>query len=173
MRVLRAQRDLDPRDEVYQGLVPEAECSVSDLYARGVSTSSMSKTMALAGLRIGWIHARDAQLLQRINARRDYHVISESALTDALAQSRLRTENRSWRENRRIVQENRRILHEWLEGEPLADCVIPRCGTVCFLQVHLDMPSAQLREAGRRIPAYSLRLGHALVSKDICGSVWG
>lgn len=133
-------------DEVYQGLVPEAECSVSDLYARGVSTSSMSKTMALAGLRIGWIHARDAQLLQRINARRDYHVISESALTDALAQIAFAHREQIMERNRRIVQENRRILHEWLEGEPLADCVIPRCGTVCFLQVHLDMPSAQLCE---------------------------
>ncbi len=106
----------------------------------------MSKTMALAGLRIGWIHARDAQLLQRINARRDYHVISESALTDALAQIAFAHREQIMERNRRIVQENRRILHEWLEGEPLADCVIPRCGTVCFLQVHLDMPSAQLCE---------------------------
>ena len=133
-------------DEVYQGLDPEYECSVSDLYARGVSTSSMSKTMALAGLRIGWIHCQDADLLARINARRDYHVISESALSDALACIAFVHRDAIMARSRVIADTNRKILREWLRDEPLADCVIPRSGTVCFLKVNTDMPSAQLCE---------------------------
>ena len=45
-------------DEVYRGTNqsgPEYTVSIADLYDKGISTGSMSKTYSLAGLRLGWI----------------------------------------------------------------------------------------------------------------------
>ena len=42
-------------DEVYRGFSDDK--SISDMYEWGISTSSLSKTLSLAGLRYGWIKA--------------------------------------------------------------------------------------------------------------------
>lgn len=48
-------------DEVYRGTDQEGDegmtASIADLYEKGISTGSMSKTYSLAGLRLGWIVA--------------------------------------------------------------------------------------------------------------------
>jgi aspartate/methionine/tyrosine aminotransferase len=47
-------------DEVYRGTNqndPEYGTSIVDIYEKGISTGSMSKTYSLAGLRLGWITA--------------------------------------------------------------------------------------------------------------------
>lgn len=61
-------------DEVYRGLNHEGEpftASVADLYEKGISTGSMSKTFSLAGLRLGWIAGPKA-LLEQVSRHRDY-----------------------------------------------------------------------------------------------------
>ena len=52
-------------DEVYAGLEWEAPRapSVAGLYARGITTGSVSKALGLQGLRTGWLICRDAQLV--------------------------------------------------------------------------------------------------------------
>lgn len=48
-------------DEVYRGTDQTGDgmtASIADLYEKGISTGSMSKTYSLAGLRLGWIVAR-------------------------------------------------------------------------------------------------------------------
>ena len=45
-------------DEVYRGVDQDGDgftASIADLYEKGISTGSMSKTYSLAGLRLGWI----------------------------------------------------------------------------------------------------------------------
>ena len=51
-------------DEAYRGLEhePTEATSIVDLYERGVSTGSMSKTYSLAGLRAGWVAAPPAAI---------------------------------------------------------------------------------------------------------------
>ncbi|MBT7582118.1 MAG: aminotransferase class I/II-fold pyridoxal phosphate-dependent enzyme, partial [Kordiimonadaceae bacterium] len=47
-------------DEVYRGTDQEGDgftASIADIYEKGISTGSMSKTFSLAGLRLGWIAA--------------------------------------------------------------------------------------------------------------------
>ena len=74
-------------DEVYRGLNlcgnPYSK-SIADLYEKGISVGSMSKTYSLPGLRVGWIAARE-DLIQEIIKHREYNTISVSILDDYFA----------------------------------------------------------------------------------------
>ena len=50
--------------------------SIADLYEKGISVSSMSKVFSLAGLRLGWIATRDADVVKACLSHRDYDLIS-------------------------------------------------------------------------------------------------
>mgnify|MGYP006138873429 CR=1 FL=1 len=50
--------------------------SVADLYGKGISTGSMSKAYALAGLRLGWIFAREAVMTPIITAHQ--YIVADS-----------------------------------------------------------------------------------------------
>src|SRR5512147_3088880 len=75
-------------DEVYRGLeVDEADRlpAGADVAPGGVSLGVMSKTYALAGLRIGWLASHDRDLLARVAALKDYTTICSSAPSEILA----------------------------------------------------------------------------------------
>ena len=74
-------------DEVYRMLEHEPGStapSVADLYEKGVSSGSMSKSYSLAGLRTGWV-AGPREVIERCLDVRDYTTISGGVLDDALA----------------------------------------------------------------------------------------
>ena len=120
-------------DEVYRD--PEHLESISDLYERGISTSSLSKLFGLAGLRLGWVKGpRD--VIQKINARRDYVMISTGELRDALGMIALQNKEKILQRTRTILQTNKGFLRSWLRAHPDFSCVIPKEGTVAFLQIH-------------------------------------
>ncbi len=54
-------------DEIYRGLEWDGNLSPSvvNLYERGVSTSSLSKTLGMGGLRLGWLATQDRDFLER------------------------------------------------------------------------------------------------------------
>jgi len=75
-------------DEVYSPLffTPDRPPSFVTMgYDRSVVTSSLSKSFAIPGVRIGWVVTRDAALLRRISMARDFTTISVSQLDDAVA----------------------------------------------------------------------------------------
>jgi len=61
-------------DEMYRGLEFDAARTLPaacDLYERALSLSGLSKAYGLAGLRIGWLAGRDADVLGRIAEAKD------------------------------------------------------------------------------------------------------
>lgn len=119
-------------DEVYRD--PNRLPSISDLYQRGISTSSLSKVYGLAGLRLGWIKAKQ-DLITKINSRRDYTMISTGPLLDALGTAALENKESILQRTNAILDQNRTFLKEWLKDQDIFDCVIPENGTVCFLEI--------------------------------------
>ena len=164
-------------DEVYQGL-GEDEVSISDLYDLGIATSSLSKITSYAGLRIGWIKA-NCEIIKMINDRRDYHIISTGYINDYLATIVVENYDKILKRSRKIIETNRQILIDWLEKEPLVDCVVPKVGTIAFLKYKLPIKSKELcielqKDTGVFfVPGacfkqeYHLRFGFANNSKDI------
>ena len=89
--------EFDPADRLPAG---------ADAFPRGVSLGVMSKSFAMAGLRIGWLASRDRGLLARCAAFKDYTTICSSAPAEILALIGLRARDIVLERSRRIVATN-------------------------------------------------------------------
>ena len=130
-------------DEVYRGSDQQGDgftASIADLYEKGVSTGSMSKTWSLAGLRLGWIVA-PLELIRRVQIHRDYNTISVGMLNDWLASIALENRGAILKRNHDILRKNLALLDAWIAHEPCLSYVKPKSGTTAWLRIGLDMTS--------------------------------
>jgi aspartate/methionine/tyrosine aminotransferase len=132
-------------DEVYRGTDQAGSgysASIADLYERGVSTASMSKTYSLAGLRLGWI-AGPVELIHAVAVHRDYNTISVGMIDDYFATLALEHRDAILKRNHDIVRTNLAIVEAWVDGEPLVSWIKPKSGTTALLKFAIDMPSRE------------------------------
>lgn len=130
-------------DEVYRGLNHEGDyftTSIVDMYEKGISTGSMSKTFSLAGLRLGWIVCPQ-DLYEHITKRRDYNTISCGIIDEQLATLALKNKDKILARNRAIVNENLSMLDAWIQSQPHFQYVKPKAGTTAFVHFDYDMSS--------------------------------
>jgi aspartate/methionine/tyrosine aminotransferase len=102
-------------DEVYRGTDQVGNgytASIADIYERGISTGSMSKTYSLAGLRLGWI-AGPKELIRAVAIHRDYNTISVGMIDDHFASIALENRAAILARNHDIV---RPIWRSWTHG---------------------------------------------------------
>jgi aspartate/methionine/tyrosine aminotransferase len=133
-------------DEVYRGTDQDGTgttASVVDVYARGISTGSMSKAFSLAGLRLGWITA-PTDLIHAVAIHRDYNTISVGMLDDLFASIALEHKDQILRRSRAIVRDNLAVLDAWVADQPCITYVKPRSGTTALLRYDLDLRSRDL-----------------------------
>lgn len=130
-------------DEVYRGLnhigKPFTK-SIFDIYERGISTGSMSKTFSLPGLRLGWIVA-PSDIVEKINIQRNYHVICIGRINDYLASIALENKDKIVSRNNRICRENIEMFDSWLSAEPHLSYIKPHAGTTVFVKYDMKIPS--------------------------------
>lgn len=130
-------------DEVYRGTDQHGNgitASIADLYEKGISTGSMSKTYSLAGLRLGWI-VGPKDLLAAVSIHRDYNTISVGMLDDHFAAIALENRDKILARSHAITRTNLAILAEWVDGEPLISWVKPKSGTTALLKYDLPINS--------------------------------
>jgi aspartate/methionine/tyrosine aminotransferase len=143
-------------DEVYRFLEFDERDrlpSGAESTPRGVSLGVMSKSFAMAGLRIGWLATRDRDLLARCAAFKDYTTICSSAPSEVLALIGLRARDAVMTRSRGIVAANLERLDAFFDH--WADrftWVRPRGGSVGFPRltvpgVSIDAWAAGLVEA--------------------------
>jgi aspartate/methionine/tyrosine aminotransferase len=131
-------------DEVYRRLEHEPGTtapSVADLYEKGVSSGSMSKSYSLAGLRTGWV-AGPPEIVRRCLDVRDYTTISAGVLDDALAAVALEHIDAVLERSLDIVRGNLALVDDWIAREPRLHYIRPRAGTIALVHYDLDVPSA-------------------------------
>ncbi len=133
-------------DEVYRGLnlvgEPYSE-SIADLYEKGISVGSMSKTYSLPGLRVGWVAARE-DLINEINKHREYNTISVSILDDYYSAIALENRNKIALRNFEIMKTGLSVLSDWLNDEIYVKANLPQGGTTALLRYKKDVPSKTL-----------------------------
>lgn len=132
-------------DEAYRGLNhteygQNFAPAMADLYEKGVSVGSFSKTFSLAGLRLGWV-AGPVELIERINHRRDYNTISCGKIDDYLATLAIQNREALLRRNLKIVADNAAVLDAWVQSEPRISYVKPKAGTTAFLKYDAPIDS--------------------------------
>jgi aspartate/methionine/tyrosine aminotransferase len=130
-------------DEVYRFLEHDGVDRVAagaDLGSRGVSVGVMSKSFALAGLRIGWLATHDAGLLDRAARFKDYTTICASAPAEILSLVALRARDRVLARSRAIVDGNLALLDVFFERRAgQISWVRPRGGPVGFPEIAAEM----------------------------------
>jgi aspartate/methionine/tyrosine aminotransferase len=131
-------------DEVYRFLEFDATDRLTagvDAFDRGISLGVMSKSFAMAGLRIGWLATRDRDLLARCAAFKDYTTICSSAPSEILALIGLRARDTVLARSRAIVEVNVARLDGFFadHGEHFA-WVRPRGGSIGFPRLLDDEP---------------------------------
>ena len=133
-------------DEVYRGLeLDETERlpAAVDIGRKTTSLGVLSKTFALAGLRVGWIATHDAELRQRLARLKDYTTICGSAPSEILGIIALRARNHVIARSREIITTNLPLLDRFFDrmAEPFT-WVRPRAGSVAFPRLRTDEPGA-------------------------------
>jgi aspartate/methionine/tyrosine aminotransferase len=96
-------------DEMYRGLeYDEADHlpAAVDRYPQALSLGGVSKGLALAGLRIGWLATHDGEALSAVAAMKDYTTICSAAPSEWLAIMALRARAEILARNRAIIAGN-------------------------------------------------------------------
>jgi aspartate/methionine/tyrosine aminotransferase len=143
-------------DEVYRFLEfdgVERLPAGADASPRGISLAVMSKSFAMAGLRIGWLATRDRDVLERCARFKDYTTICSSAPSEVLALIGLRARETVLARSRSIVADNLVALDTFFDAwSDRFTWVRPRAGSVGFPRltvpgVSIDAWAAGLVEA--------------------------
>ncbi|MGI8972748.1 MAG: aminotransferase class I/II-fold pyridoxal phosphate-dependent enzyme [Gaiella sp.] len=123
-------------DEVYRELEHDPETmlpAVCDVYERGISLGSVSKTYGLPGLRTGWIACRDPGLLDAVVAVKLYTTICSSAPSELLAAVALRHRHRFVERNHTRVLANLALADDVIaRHSDLLDWVRPDSSPIGF-----------------------------------------
>lgn len=131
-------------DEVYRFLEfdpADRLPAAADCLPSAVSIGVMSKSFALAGLRIGWIATRDRALIGSLARFKDYTTICCAGPSEVLALIALRARDRVLARNRGIVTSNLPLLDAFFERwQGVFDWVRPRGGSIGFPRLAADVP---------------------------------
>ena len=133
-------------DEVYRGTDQTGTgmtVSIADIYEKGISTASMSKAYALAGLRLGWI-AGPHELIEDVAIHRDYDTISVGMINDHFAALALENYDKVLARSHAITRGNLALLSNWVADQSLISWVKPNSGTTALLKFALPMTSREL-----------------------------
>ncbi len=155
-------------DEVYRYLeFDEAERLPAGVDAgrHVISLGVMSKSFAMAGLRIGWLATRDRELLARVAAFKDYTTICASAPSEILALIGLRARDAVLARSRALVLDNVAQLDALFDRwSGTLSWVRPRGGSIGFPRLRADLDidrfSAELVEAEGVLLLPGSRFGH-------------
>jgi aspartate/methionine/tyrosine aminotransferase len=116
--------EFDPADRLPAG---------ADVTPRGISLGVMSKSFAMAGLRIGWLATHDRDLLDRCARFKDYTTICSAGPSEVLALIALRARERVLERSGAIVRDNLERLDAFFEAwSDRFAWVRPRAGSVGF-----------------------------------------
>lgn len=132
-------------DEICLSLWPREQSgpvpSIADLYERGIATSSLSKALSLAALRIGWIACADQEIIRECMKHRDYTTVSCGTLTDRLASMALNQYEFILVQSRQLLRSNLSVIEKWAAKEKAFSFFSPQGGTSSLLKLHFLEPS--------------------------------
>jgi aspartate/methionine/tyrosine aminotransferase len=129
-------------DEVYRYLELDpgrrlpAAC---EAYEGGISLNVLSKSAGLAGLRIGWLATRRAEVLDAVATVKDYNSICSSGPSELLAGVAVRNLRRLASRNLGIVRRNLELARALFAARPgFASWLEPEGGSIAFPRLGPD-----------------------------------
>ncbi len=103
-----------------------------------ISISSLSKAFGLPGIRIGWIICKDQALMEKFLAAKEQIIICNSVVDEYLAEKALENKAKILSESHKTLNENFKIVENWLKNHPNFEWVKPDAGAIAF--IHIKKP---------------------------------
>jgi len=132
-------------DEMYRFLEYDKNDQLTaacDMYDNAVSLFGLSKSFALAGLRIGWLTTKNTDLYHQCALLKDYTTICSSAPSEILAIIALRAKGKIFTRNLNIINNNLNLLDDFFENyAEMFFWYKPKAGPIAFptLKSKLDV----------------------------------
>lgn len=137
-------------DEVYlEFLYPEGARTAAAKSNRVITTRSLTKAYGLDRFRLGWIIA-PIELAGRIRHLRDLYAITTAFPSERLALEVLRNAGTFLGEANALLEENRRIVEQFIEGRPELAWTAPPGGSVGFVHLTKGSVDRLVAESERR-----------------------
>lgn len=124
-------------DEVFRGLEHEPDdqlLAAVDLYDKAVSMGVMSKSLALPGIRLGWLTIQNKKLKQSVMNVKAHLSICQSALDTQIAQIIIPQTNLILQRNRQIIKRNKNTLDQLLVNHQELHWHSPKAAATGFIQ---------------------------------------
>jgi len=119
--------------------------AMCDVYEKGISLAGLSKTMALPGLRIGWLASRDLSFIDDCLAYKDYTTICNGAPSEVLGLIALQNGAAIVERNMGIIKNNLQIAADVFSRHPdRLRWIKPSGGSIAFPQWKGSLPVDEL-----------------------------
>jgi aspartate/methionine/tyrosine aminotransferase len=170
-------------DEVYRDILFEdARPVAATLGPQFITTSSLTKSYGLNGLRCGWILC-EAPLVERMRRMNDLFGAVGSMPSDTLAVAAFRNLDKLASRTRSMMEPNTGLVHDFLrEHEDALDCVVPPRSMIVFPRLKKSDDSQPLHDALRQFDTSIVpgkffeaprhfRLGFAVKTEDVAAGL--
>ncbi|EIQ81643.1 UNVERIFIED_CONTAM: aminotransferase [Streptococcus canis] len=124
-------------DEVYHSFASDHLLGIADLYDKGISVNSMSKTFSLPGIRVGWLAASE-EIVELLRTYRDYTMICAGVFDDMVAALALKHAPKLLQRNRQILTRNLNLLDNWVQQEEKVSYVKPKQVSTAFVKLAIE-----------------------------------
>lgn len=166
-------------DEVYRDILfADAEPCVATLGPQFITTSSLTKSYGLSGLRCGWILC-NPELAERMRRLNDLFGAVGSVPSDTLSVAAFRQLEKLEARTRAMMEPNIKLVHQFLrEHEDLLECVVPPRSMIVFPKLKNQADAQPLHDQLRELETSIVpgkffeaprhfRLGFAVKPEDI------
>ncbi|WP_440053434.1 aminotransferase class I/II-fold pyridoxal phosphate-dependent enzyme [Pseudoalteromonas sp. T1lg65] len=117
-------------------------------YPRSVTLGVLSKSLGLAGIRVGWAICGNAQLAEQLLAVKAHLSICGSATDDTLATIALEHSEALLKSNHQVISKNMALMSEFVSAhQAQLSWQPPQAGMLSLLKVHSDMPAQAFSKA--------------------------
>ncbi len=131
-------------DETYRHIPPGPfHLPAAALNDRVISVSSVSKSLGLPGLRMGWIWCQNEHLMHQLLAAKEQVILCNGILDEQLAWIAWQQREALLAEAAQSMTRNRGIVEEWLESETQVKGSLGKGGAVGFLKLTDDVDATQ------------------------------
>lgn len=121
--------------------------AAADAYAKGISLGVMSKSFALAGLRIGWLASRNPDFLDAARHYKDYTSLCNSAPSEILAFIALRAKDQILARSVNMIRHNLALVEAFMARHVDRFAWIPpRAGSIAFPKLLDETPIEQFAD---------------------------
>lgn len=137
-------------DEMYRFLEYLSEnrlASACEVYDKSVCLFGMSKTFGMAGLRLGWLIAKDPEIYQKIAIFKDYTTICSSAPSEILSLIALRAKDKIIQRHLERIRNNLGFADNFFSNhKDLFSWIRPKAGTIAFPKLNTSEDSYEFCE---------------------------